>query len=48
MQPQHCPLLIAGGGPVGFFLALKVALSGAHVTLLEAEKSIGDLPKAIG
>ena len=40
-------VLVAGGGPVGFLTALGLARRGIPVTLLEAEESIVDSPRAV-
>ncbi len=40
------PILIAGGGPVGFITALALARQGLPVHLFEAEPRINDMPRA--
>jgi len=40
------PILIAGGGPVGFICALALARQGLPVHLFEAESRINDMPRA--
>src|SRR5918995_3087110 len=40
------PILIAGGGPVGFVTALALARQGLPVHLFEAEARINDMPRA--
>ena len=40
------PILIAGGGPVGFITALALARQGLPVHLFEAEARINDMPRA--
>jgi 3-(3-hydroxy-phenyl)propionate hydroxylase len=40
------PILIAGGGPVGFITALALARQGLPVHLFEAESRINDMPRA--
>jgi len=40
------PILIAGGGPVGFITALALARQGLPVHLFEAEAGINDMPRA--
>ncbi|WP_404714183.1 FAD-dependent oxidoreductase [Sphingomonas sp. MMS24-J13] len=38
--------LVVGGGPVGFVTALGLARAGLEVELIEAERDIGDSPRA--
>jgi len=45
LQDQH--VLIAGGGPVGFLTALGLVQHGVRVTLVEAEDSIVNSPRAM-
>jgi 3-(3-hydroxy-phenyl)propionate hydroxylase len=40
------PILVAGGGPVGFITALALARQGLPVHLFEAEARINDMPRA--
>jgi 3-(3-hydroxy-phenyl)propionate hydroxylase len=40
------PILVAGGGPVGFITALALARQGLPVHLFEAETLINDMPRA--
>ena len=40
------PILVAGGGPVGFITALALARQGLPVHLFEAEAQINDMPRA--
>ena len=40
------PILIAGGGPVGFITALALARQGLPVQLFEAESKINDMPRS--
>ena len=40
------PILVAGGGPVGFITALAMARQGLPVHLFEAEARINDMPRA--
>ena len=39
-------VLVVGGGPVGFALALKLALAGVDVALIEGAKKVNDDPRA--
>ncbi|KAJ5728609.1 uncharacterized protein N7483_003117 [Penicillium malachiteum] len=41
-------ILIVGAGPVGLFLALKLAQSGINSTVIEKEDSTSKLPRACG
>ncbi|MBM3529003.1 MAG: FAD-dependent monooxygenase [Alphaproteobacteria bacterium] len=43
---KELPILIAGGGPVGFVAALALAQKGFAVELFEAEPRINDMPRA--
>ena len=40
------PILIAGGGPVGFITALAIARQGLPVHVFEAEPRVMDMPRA--
>jgi ribulose 1,5-bisphosphate synthetase/thiazole synthase len=40
-------VIIVGAGPVGLFLALKIAQQGIKVTVLDAEPEIVKSPRAI-
>src|SRR5262245_37725269 len=40
------PILVVGGGPVGFVTALALARQGLPVHLFEAEAQINDMPRA--
>jgi 3-(3-hydroxy-phenyl)propionate hydroxylase len=40
------PILIAGGGPVGFIAALALARQGLPVQVFEAESQVNDSPRA--
>jgi ribulose 1,5-bisphosphate synthetase/thiazole synthase len=40
-------VIVVGAGPVGLFLALKIALQGIHVVVLDAEPEIVKSPRAI-
>lgn len=40
------PILVAGGGPVGFITALALARQGLPVHVFEAEARINDMPRA--
>jgi 2-polyprenyl-6-methoxyphenol hydroxylase-like FAD-dependent oxidoreductase len=42
----HSQVLIVGGGPVGFFLALKLGQAGVNVTVVEAAKEVDKSPRA--
>jgi 3-(3-hydroxy-phenyl)propionate hydroxylase len=44
--PSQQPILVAGGGPVGFITALALARQGLPVQLFEAEDRINDMPRA--
>lgn len=45
-MPSSQPILIAGGGPVGFITALAVARQGLPVKVFEAEPRVADMPRA--
>ncbi len=45
-MPNECPILIAGGGPVGVIAALALARQGLPVHVIEAETSVNDSPRA--
>lgn len=40
------PILVAGGGPVGFITALAIARQGLPVHLFEAEPRVNEMPRA--
>ena len=40
------PILIAGGGPVGFITALALSRQGIAVQLFEAEERINEMPRS--
>ena len=40
------PILVAGGGPVGFITALAIARQGMPVHVFEAEPRVNDMPRA--
>ena len=42
----HSQVLIVGGGPVGFFLALKLGQAGVNVSVIEAGKEVDKSPHA--
>jgi 3-(3-hydroxy-phenyl)propionate hydroxylase len=46
LSPSERPILVAGGGPVGFITALALARQGLPVKLFEAEDRINDMPRA--
>lgn len=43
---EHAQVLIIGAGPVGLFLALKLAKEGIDVLVLESEQQILQSPRA--
>jgi 3-(3-hydroxy-phenyl)propionate hydroxylase len=45
-MPSPQPILIAGGGPVGFITALALARQGLPVRIFEAESRVADMPRA--
>ena len=45
-SPSEPPILVAGGGPVGFIAALALARQGLPVQVFEAENHINDMPRA--
>jgi 3-(3-hydroxy-phenyl)propionate hydroxylase len=46
LSPSERPILVAGGGPVGFITALALARQGLPVHVFEAEARINDMPRA--
>lgn len=40
-------VIIVGGGPVGMFLGLSLARKNVEVLVLEAEREIGQSPRAL-
>ncbi|TKA70779.1 hypothetical protein B0A49_11173 [Cryomyces minteri] len=44
---HHVPVLVVGGGPVGLFLALRLAQANIPVTVLEAETEMQNETKAM-
>ncbi|EXJ93193.1 hypothetical protein A1O3_01750 [Capronia epimyces CBS 606.96] len=46
MAIEHAQVLIVGAGPVGLFLALKLAQAGIDVLVVEAEKEVLQSPRA--
>lgn len=46
IQIEHAPVIIVGAGPVGLFLALKLAKAGIKVIVLESEREILQSPRA--
>lgn len=43
---EQRPILVAGGGPVGFVTALAIARQGLPVQIFEAEERINTMPRA--
>ncbi|OQV05083.1 FAD binding domain-containing protein [Cladophialophora immunda] len=43
---EHAQVVIVGAGPVGLFLALKLAKAGVDVLVLEAEAQVSQSPRA--
>jgi 2-polyprenyl-6-methoxyphenol hydroxylase-like FAD-dependent oxidoreductase len=43
---EHAQVIIVGAGPVGLFLALKLAQAGIDILVLEAERQILQSPRA--
>jgi len=45
-SPSQRPILVAGGGPVGFITALSIARQGLPVQVFEAEARVNEMPRA--
>jgi flavin-dependent dehydrogenase len=43
---ENAQVIIIGAGPVGLFLALKLAKAGVDVLVLEAEGQVSQSPRA--
>lgn len=46
IEYEHAQVIIVGAGPVGLFLALKLAQVGIDVLVLEAEQQVLQSPRA--
>lgn len=46
LQIDHASVIIIGAGPVGLFLALKLAKAGIKVIVLEGEREVLQSPRA--
>ena len=46
ISTEHAQIIIVGAGPVGLFLALKLAQAGIDVLVLESEKQVLQSPRA--
>ncbi len=46
IDPNHYPVIIVGGGPVGFTTAINIARSGVRVLVLERGEHIDQSPRA--
>lgn len=40
IETEHAQVIIVGAGPVGLFVALKLAKAGIDILVLEAEKTV--------
>lgn len=47
MTISHCDVLIVGGGPVGLLLALLLHQRGVDVNIVERQKALYSLPRAV-
>lgn len=43
---EHAQVVVVGAGPVGLFLALKLAKGGVDVMVIEAERQVSSSPRA--
>ena len=46
ISTQHAEVIVVGAGPVGLFLALKLAKEGIDTIVLEAERQVLQSPRA--
>jgi 2-polyprenyl-6-methoxyphenol hydroxylase-like FAD-dependent oxidoreductase len=47
MSIDDCEVLIVGAGPVGFLLGLMLQAKGINVKLVERQKALYPLPRAV-
>lgn len=47
MTINQCDVLIVGAGPVGLLLALMLHQRGVHVNIIERQKALYPLPRAV-